>query len=63
MDILRYAPGDSLVEYKTGTSYDAIWKIQHDDNVVIETVVDFSVGIRQDDRTYGIHAKVAPSIS
>lgn len=57
----RYAPGDSLVEYKTGTSYDGIWKLQHDDSVTAGTVVDFSSGMKQLNRTYGIQAQLAPS--
>lgn len=58
----RYAPGDSLVDYNSGTAYDGIWKLQHDDSVKIGDVVDFSGGIKQEDRTYGIQAKILPSM-
>ncbi|XP_060584557.1 uncharacterized protein LOC132740630, partial [Ruditapes philippinarum] len=55
-----YAPGDSLIEYTDGTSYDGIWKVAHDDNLKVGDSVDFSGGLDQGSRTYGIQATLAP---
>ncbi|XP_060589496.1 uncharacterized protein LOC132744735 [Ruditapes philippinarum] len=56
-----YAPGDSLIEYTDGTSYDGIWKVAHDDNLKVGDSVDFSGGLDQGSRTYGIQATLAPN--
>ena len=59
--IPRYAPGDSLIDYTSGTGYNGIWKIKHDDSVEVGSLVDFSDGDKQKDRTYGIQATIATS--
>ncbi|XP_045206998.2 uncharacterized protein LOC123559263 [Mercenaria mercenaria] len=56
-----YAPGDSLVDYTDGTSNDGIWKVKHDDKLKTGDTVDFSGGLKQSSRTYGIQAALAPN--